>query len=99
MKKKKKLNLSSLEVKSFVTSMEETEESTAKGGQPVVMPVLTRPPCFIVTLAVRCQSLFLCPTQEPQGCPTMPSGCAGPCTGPPSFPPCTGPTAIICFKG
>ncbi len=54
--KKKKLNLNKLKVESFVTSMEEGKEETAKGGfQPISLPLpgcgpLTLPPgCNIIT--------------------------------------------------
>ncbi len=87
--RKKKMNLKSLKVKSFVTSMEENKESTAKGGGPILTP--------IHTIEINCRSLFLhCPTELPRWCITMPSGCAGPCTGPPSLPPCGGFTVVFC---
>lgn len=43
---KKKLKLSSLAVKSFVTKVEESKEETVKGGRPAPQPIDTGKLCF-----------------------------------------------------
>ena len=64
---KKKLNLEGLKVKSFVTSMEDGQEDTAKGG--AIQPAITRPPCIVQTGPAGCLSQVVicgsrfCPTQ------------------------------------
>ena len=66
----KKLNLEKLKVKSFVTTGDQMNTGTVKGGTIIVIQTVN---CLIETVACPIDTL-VCPSIV-DGCPSAPAGC------------------------